>query len=53
MLCTLVLYEVIYSPLIFTFVLVVLVHLLYSKEFSTTKDFFKNFCVGLLELASL
>ena len=45
MLCTLVLYEVTSSPLIFTFVLVVIVHLLYSKDFQVQKVS-QNFLCG-------
>jgi len=38
-----ILYEVICSPLIFTFVLVAIVHLLYSTDFQLQKVFLKFF----------
>jgi len=45
--CTLILYEVIRSPLIFAFVLVAIVHLLYSTDLSTAKGVLKIFCACL------
>jgi len=49
----LVLYKVTCSPLLYTFILVAIIYLLYSKKVLTTKAFLNIFCVGLLKSASL